>query len=168
MGLFDTVKCDYPLPDPAHQELEVQTKDLDRGLEQYAITRDGRLLRHPRGCLFPAGRGRAVEWPIHGDLRIYESVERQGGGGWVEYVLRFREGQAQSVKRLEPRQDDSEEPDVEVGKPAAPEPAGEGPVGSSVEGRQLTADAFIEHAHFGLREVASRVGREVWEAAIER
>jgi hypothetical protein len=42
MALFDTVKCDYPLPDPAHQQLEFQTKDLDWLLEQYTITRDGR------------------------------------------------------------------------------------------------------------------------------
>jgi hypothetical protein len=96
-----------------------------------------------------------------------------------------------SVNRLEARQDDSEEPNVEVGKPAKPEPAGEGPLRPSVEGRRLSADEFIEHTpeklelvdgaipggdglllllltQFGLREVASRVGREVWEAAIER
>jgi hypothetical protein len=43
MGLYDTVKCEYPLPDPAHQSLEFQTKDLDCLLEAYTITRAGRL-----------------------------------------------------------------------------------------------------------------------------
>ena len=33
MGLFDTVRCEYRLPNPAHQDLEFQTKDLDRLLD---------------------------------------------------------------------------------------------------------------------------------------
>ena len=51
MGLFDTVKCEYPLPDPAHQDLEFQTKDFECLLDHYRITRDGRLVREAR----PAG-----------------------------------------------------------------------------------------------------------------
>jgi hypothetical protein len=27
MGLFNTIRCDYPLPDPSHQQLEFQTKN---------------------------------------------------------------------------------------------------------------------------------------------
>ena len=46
MGIFDTVTCDYPLPDPRHQDLEFQTKDLEKMMGHYTITRDGRLIRH--------------------------------------------------------------------------------------------------------------------------
>jgi len=53
MGLFDTVKCKYPLPNPKHQDLEFQTKDLECLLGEYTITADGRLLRHASGY----GRG---------------------------------------------------------------------------------------------------------------
>src|SRR5262249_43383330 len=48
MGLFDTVTCEYPLPDPSHQHSEFQTKDLECLLDHYTITRDGRLVRHRR------------------------------------------------------------------------------------------------------------------------
>ena len=30
MVIFDTVTCDYPLPDPRHQHLEFQTKDQNQ------------------------------------------------------------------------------------------------------------------------------------------
>lgn len=26
MGVFDSVRCEYPLPDPSHQGIEFQTK----------------------------------------------------------------------------------------------------------------------------------------------
>jgi hypothetical protein len=58
MGLYDEVFSDYPLPAPAglpdrlleqltRENLErgLQTKDLDCGLERYAITAAGRLVR---------------------------------------------------------------------------------------------------------------------------
>lgn len=35
MGLFDTIHCEYPLPDVRHQDLEFQTKDLERFLDDY-------------------------------------------------------------------------------------------------------------------------------------
>lgn len=54
MGMFDTVRCRYPLPH--HQDAVFQTKDLAnlvlgegglRGtLDEYEITEDGRLMRH--------------------------------------------------------------------------------------------------------------------------
>ena len=95
MGLFDTVHCKYPLPDPRHQDLEFQTKDLDCALFYYTITRDGRLVRH-------AGRGRwgpdrDIEWPLHGDMRIY-THEKSLDPAWVEYVVRFTHGRVEWVQ----------------------------------------------------------------------
>jgi hypothetical protein len=46
MGMFDSIRCEYPLPGdaPANAaELEFQTKDLDCLLETFTITKDGFL-----------------------------------------------------------------------------------------------------------------------------
>ena len=48
MGMFDRVHCDLPLPDPKHQDLEFQTKDLDCLLDRYTISAEGRLVRQAR------------------------------------------------------------------------------------------------------------------------
>ena len=42
MGLFDRVRCRYPLPDPVAQDLEYQSKSTPaQYLHQYEITPDG-------------------------------------------------------------------------------------------------------------------------------
>jgi hypothetical protein len=96
MGLFDTVYCQYPLPDARHQDLDFQTKDLECLLDEYTITRDGRLLRHARR----SGRGpeRDVEWPLHGDIRIYTSVASGEERTWVEYRVRFTHGRVEWIR----------------------------------------------------------------------
>ena len=37
MGLFDEVRCEYRLPDPAHQGLVFQTKELESALEDLLL-----------------------------------------------------------------------------------------------------------------------------------
>lgn len=59
MGMFDTIRCEYLLPDPEHNALDFQTKSLDSCLNVYTITRDGRLLRHAQvACCATSGRTR--------------------------------------------------------------------------------------------------------------
>jgi hypothetical protein len=104
--MFDTVYCEYPLPEAAHQGLEFQTKDLERFLGTYTITRDGRLVRHARR----GGRGepdRDVEWPLHGDIRFYTSEDKE----WIEYVARFTHGQVEWIRPLEEVRPDPGLPD---------------------------------------------------------
>jgi hypothetical protein len=132
-----------------------------------------------------------VDWPIHGDLRIYDSIERPGRDReWVEYLVRFTDGRVQWVRRLARREPRSEERRVRVGQPQQPEYRPEHHLRPAVEGRPLTADEFIAHTpgklelvdgaipggeellllllrQFGLRQVAALVGREAWEAALE-
>lgn len=44
MGMFDYLRCEYPLPAPDAQHLEFQTKDTDsQFLDEYAIRADGTL-----------------------------------------------------------------------------------------------------------------------------
>ncbi len=101
MGLFDTVHCEYPLPNAAHQDLEFQTKSLESLLDTYTLTRDGRLMRHARR----GGRGgldRDIEWPLHGDIRIYTSLRPPAGEReWVEYVVRFTHGRVEWIRPLQ-------------------------------------------------------------------
>jgi hypothetical protein len=102
MGFFDTIRCDYPLPDPSHQQLEFQTKNLFCALSHYTITADGRLLEdHYRDGRYVPVR----EWPFYGDVIM-------GGGDpsrdWVDYFIRFTHGQVETIRRLEKPANDRE------------------------------------------------------------
>lgn len=100
--MFDEVRCQYPLPNPAHQGLLFQTKGLECLLDEYVITRRGRLVRTRSGCLEP--RARRVSCPVHQDLRIYGSVEvAPEEREWVEYVFRFTAGKVTRVRQSRDR-----------------------------------------------------------------
>jgi len=122
MGLFDTVHCEYPLPDARHQGLEYQTKDLECLLDNYTITRDGRLVRH--ASRFGGGPGHDIEWPLHGDISIYTSVKGEDPR-WVEYVVRFTHGRVEWVRPLPEggRTGDTATLDWDLFPPAKQEPA---------------------------------------------
>jgi len=107
MGLFDTIHCEYPLPDARHQDLEFQTKDLECLLSNYTITRDGRLVLHAHQG--KRGLDRDIEWPLHGDLRFYTSIKTSGESIWVEYVARFTHG---LVEWIQPKEDVPPDPDI--------------------------------------------------------
>jgi 3-mercaptopyruvate sulfurtransferase SseA len=192
MGMFDTIKCEHPLPDPRHQELEFQTKDLERYLNHYTITLDGRLIRHPRSGERAPAPCRDIEWPIHGDLRMYaEGADSE----WVEYVVRFTHGRLEWIERAPEEPPEGEEHEV------APANAGdrqrvhfrmpeiEPLVAPSLDGRRLRAEEFIAHvpekmelldghipgeepllllllASVGLRRAAGLVGPATWARAL--
>jgi hypothetical protein len=44
MGMYDSIRCEQPLPDGWQPDEQMQTKDLDCELLDYVITKDGRLL----------------------------------------------------------------------------------------------------------------------------
>lgn len=180
MGLFDTIECDYPVPDPRHQDLEFQTKDLACLLGRHTITRDGRLIKHPRGGLLE----KDVELPIHGDIFMYD-VDPEAGYGLIEYMVRFTHGRVEWIRRRK-GQDESRE--AEPGSaPAITDPADEPAPG--VMGRRVTAEEFAAHApeklelvggriagdrklllllltSLGLRRAAALVGYELWRKAL--
>lgn len=118
MGLFDDVKIDYPLPEPAHNGYDYQTKDLECLMQRYTITEDGRLLQHAFHLEVVPGETRKifgsevsaltrvedgdVEIPHHGDVFVYTS--RAGvptPEGWIEYRVRFTEGRVSSVVQID-------------------------------------------------------------------
>lgn len=145
MGLFDDVKCEYPLHDPEHQQREFQTKDLGCLLDRYTITRDGRLVRHAQAGR--RGPSRDVEWPIHGDIRFYDFDRDKEQ--MIEYVARFTHGRVEWVRRL------GEEESSLVEE--APETAPTGPPGPSLAGRRLTADEFEARVPEKLELVDGRI-----------
>jgi hypothetical protein len=195
MGLFDEVRCEYRLPNPAHQELVFQTKDLESLMDEYVITRRGRLVRSKTGWL-EARRCRVV-CPIHQDLRIYSSVEVGPEElERVEYVFRFTEGRVTrvrrsrdrrrfKVKKWDPEEWRRKEPAV------APAPAeGEVPkrLQPALHPRRPTPEEFSSHTpeklelidghvpgeedlvlllltSMGLRRAARLVGLKLWRSA---
>jgi len=99
MGLFDTIHCEYPLPDTRHQDLDFQTKDLDCFLAHYTITPDGRLIRRARrGGIWGDRQDRDVECPMHGDIQMYTSAADKT---WIEYVVRFTHGRVEWIRPFE-------------------------------------------------------------------
>jgi hypothetical protein len=63
MGLYDTVKCDVPLPD-GWTGTDMQSKDLDCGMDTYRISADGRLMQRYVAELVPVPES---EWEYVGD-----------------------------------------------------------------------------------------------------
>jgi hypothetical protein len=102
VGIFDTVRCEYPVPDPELTGAEFQTKSLGMpGMYAYRITAEGRLIR----CAEPgpedgSGAGallaRDVEWPLTGDISMGTFRPETGP---IEYVVRLSEGRVVWIKR---------------------------------------------------------------------
>ena len=77
MRTLDRVTCEYPLPDPQDQDREFVTGDFGGfGSDRFVITRDGRLFRQAPVRPREHAPVRDVEWPIDGDIRIFEEEER--------------------------------------------------------------------------------------------
>ena len=97
MGMFDKLRCEYPLPDAEMQDEQFQTKDFYRLLENYLITKAGRLIHD-------SSYWGKMEVPYTGDLRFYTSKGSQQDNTfeWFEYRADFQAGQLRSVKRASP------------------------------------------------------------------
>lgn len=100
MGMFDDLKCNYPLPNPKHQDLDFQTKSLECMMTQYLITEDGRLVWIDR--YFPDHddtdrkklKTREIDRNYHGDIVFY-------AGRGCEYIARFTEGKVVWIREEE-------------------------------------------------------------------
>jgi hypothetical protein len=102
MGMFDSIQIQMPVPDPAHQDLTFQTKDLACALDRYVILPDGHLVHEwvereyledptaPFGFRLRPIRTRWVVEFFHGLIRCYTSIEPDQ---WIEYLAWFEEGQ---------------------------------------------------------------------------
>jgi hypothetical protein len=126
MGMFDTIKCYFPLPGAPEeiQNSSFQTKDLNNLLDNYTITYEGRLIHHSMEWNSVEEKDRPYygkpEWdsnPIfrifgslsskflgdidtdyHGKIRIYTSSDNSKT--WYEYELKFTDGTIVDVRRI--------------------------------------------------------------------
>jgi hypothetical protein len=166
MGFYDEMRCEYPLPNPAHQDLRFQTKDLEPMMDEYVITRRGRLVRKKTGWLEP--RRCNVVCPIHQDLRIYTSVEvAPEEEEWVEYVFRFTEGRVTRVRRSRDRHrfkvkkwDPEEWRKQEPAAPAPPEGEGQRRLQPALHARRPTPEEFSSHTPEKLELIDGHVAGE--------
>ncbi len=166
MGMFDTITCEYPLPDAEHQDFEFQTKDLERHLDHYVITRTGRLIRRARRHSRSSGPVRDVPWPLHGDLRFYTSIEEGETHRWVEYVARFTHGRVKSIQVCERKDgkvretpparaaESSEEAAEGAGDATTPVRSAEAVLLANLRSRAADLDALLESSsdHWGFED----------------
>jgi hypothetical protein len=124
MGMFDHVRVEYPLPDPAHNSLSYQSKSLDCTLTEYVVEKDGTLTCFDQKYEFVPEEQRPYygkpEWDenpfykIHGSMKLISEVKRtladyhgdlsvytsDDNRDWIEYNLRFSEGKLTKVRRV--------------------------------------------------------------------
>jgi hypothetical protein len=98
MGVFDTLRCEYELPDKEVQGEVFQTKSIRRLMDTYTITREGKLLLHRAW-----GDGDApltdLEIPYHGEIRFYTVLKHGDEYKTYEYRARFTRGRLESLSR---------------------------------------------------------------------
>lgn len=118
MGLYDTVRSRFPLPN--HQDAEYETKDIEHlvggtsglggTLSEYEITPDGglRVRVHEREWRddpewFSEGYLESVhDWwedipDVHGDIRIYTRDAEK----LVEFRIRFTDGRVSQIAEID-------------------------------------------------------------------
>lgn len=121
MGMFDYIRCKYPLPVEGTQDLQYQTKDTDKQfLELYEIREDGSLwtedverewVDDESRPLFNGYLKRVSEaWrpePLTGEIVFYSDYgpkDKNGWGQWwIEYSAYFVSGKLQSLNVIEDR-----------------------------------------------------------------
>lgn len=124
MGMFDQIKCNYPLPNTPSviQNDTFQTKDFYNAMDDYVITSEGRLLHKKYNWEIVPEKERPYygksEWnknplfqmigslkrtdeevvdiEFHGILNMYTHVN----GMWYEYNIKFTDGNVVEIKRI--------------------------------------------------------------------
>jgi len=93
MGMFDRIKCEFELAEKEFQNNEFQTKDLDCELNNYLITKEGRLI-------LISDKGN-TDLEFHGDLIFYDYIANSlNNKEWHEFKARFTEGKLQWIRRI--------------------------------------------------------------------
>ncbi len=168
MGMFDTVRCEYPLPEPEHNALDFQTKSLDSYLDDYTITRDGRLLRHAHDGLLEdptSARRPAMACPFHGDLTMYA---RTTALAWIGYLVRFTYGRLDWIRPVELDADDypiERGPDREEAAPSRCEPGDEVALLANLRRDRRALEALLREcsSHWGYEDSVYRFYHQSWK-----
>jgi hypothetical protein len=87
MGMFDTVRCDYPLPIEGANTLAYQTKSfMAPSLDNYIIESDGRLIRVDSDTTTTVNMADFI-----GEVRFYTSWKAKSID-WLEWSAYFVRG----------------------------------------------------------------------------
>jgi hypothetical protein len=136
MGMFDDLRCRYPLPVPGANDLDYQTKDLECVMDKYEIREDGGLWHEayeasvevtdvaPLGFYVHRNNRRWEPEMLTGEVCFYASLEPRGGMpecGWIEWSAYFKDGRIQQLNLLRhelPQSADAVDPSAtDTGKP---------------------------------------------------
>lgn len=106
MGMFDYVRCDYPLPVSEDIGMQFQTKTFDAPfMEHYIITKEGRLTKPVvryedrsdpkaegisalRGCMTPVPTGEVEDLDWHGYV------------SFGSYRIKFTDGTVSGIEQV--------------------------------------------------------------------
>jgi hypothetical protein len=109
MGMFDDLRCHYPLPVDGANDLHYQTKDLDCQMDAVEIRADGTLWHEayetrveetdeaPMGIWIHRDNKRWEHVPLTGEVRFYTSLRREQPSGWIEWSAYFKAGALQQM-----------------------------------------------------------------------
>ena len=106
MGMFNHIRCRYPLPDPEARDFAFQTKALpEQLLDDYEITEDGRLLHEAYDARWEEDPAAPLGFYLHrenlcreavdftGELEIHTSSwQPDGSGSWYSYLFELVQG----------------------------------------------------------------------------
>lgn len=108
MGMFDYLKCKYPLPVAGCVDKEFQTKDTpSQYMDLYMIREDGTLWQNTKYgnvAAHPEDEHPDPVTDFTGEVRFYSSWEprRDGkGGGWIEFSAYFTNGKLDVLNLIE-------------------------------------------------------------------
>ena len=118
MGMFDHIRCKYPLPVSGLSERVFQTKDTEhQALDMYEIREDGSLWREEydiedhsnpnaeglerfTGCMSRVNK-RWVPETITGEICFYDfPTGNHNDGGWVEFSAYFVDGKLREINLI--------------------------------------------------------------------
>ncbi len=91
---FDTILCEYNLPDKEVQEKQFKTKSFDCEFDNYLISKEGRILIKDKET-----NSIQADINFHGDVRFYTQAGKDNSK-WYEYLARFTEGELKWIKRM--------------------------------------------------------------------
>jgi hypothetical protein len=105
MGMFDYLRCSYPLPLEGANARDYQTKDTPTQLlDNYEIREDGSLWRQSVDYDEDTKDSPFTQLETFtGEIRFYDSTGSKKHGGWIEWSAHFTNGKIAALKLIENR-----------------------------------------------------------------
>lgn len=129
MSMFDTIKCDYPLPLPDFTEEDIeelgdidwaeqefQTKSMENGMNTYSIEEDGRIyaervefVESPDSPTGFSSKSLGIErMDYTGELDFYNILMGKNYDYWIEFKALFWKGDLKEIDLFEFKKEDND------------------------------------------------------------